>query len=93
MSKRVIEHEVKLEKSVKIILAALAFGVLAHAFVPAFNITSALAKAHIGRVTKTLGTGTISVRVISPVRLSGNIGLGGKLGLGGAVKCIGCGPE
>lgn len=43
MTKRVIEHEVKLEKSVKIILAALAFGVLAHAFAPAFGVREASA--------------------------------------------------
>ena len=43
MTKRVIEHEIKLEKSVKIILAALAFGVLAHAFAPAFSIKEAFA--------------------------------------------------
>jgi hypothetical protein len=43
MTKRTIEHEVKLEKSVKIILAALAFGVLAHAFAPAFSINDAMA--------------------------------------------------
>jgi hypothetical protein len=90
MSKRVIEHEIKLEKSVKIILAALAFAVLAHAFVPAFSVTSALANKHIGRVTKALGTGTITVRVVGPVKLSGKLGLGGKLGLSGTVKCIGC---
>lgn len=44
MTKRVIEHEIKLEKSVKIILAALAFGVLAHVFSPAFSIKDALAE-------------------------------------------------
>lgn len=43
MTKRVIEHEVKLEKSVKLILAVLAFGVLAHLFAPAFSIKEAFA--------------------------------------------------
>ena len=81
--KRVIEHEIKLEKSVKVILAALAFAVLAHAFVPAFSITSALAKKHISGKP-------LTVRLTGPVRLSGNVGLGGKLGLSGAVKCLGC---
>ncbi|NQV82902.1 MAG: hypothetical protein HQ494_03685 [Rhodospirillales bacterium] len=85
MTKRVIEHEIKLEKSVKIILGVLTFGILAHAFVPAFSVNSALAG-----VTKTLGSGTISVRVAGPVRLSGDLGLGGKLALGGAIKCNGC---
>ena len=75
MTKRVIEYEIKLEKSVKIILAALAFGVLAHAFVPAFSVKSAIAE-----VIK----GTLSVSLSGPVQLSGN------LGLGGAVRCHGC---
>ena len=77
MTKRVIQHEVKLEKSVKIIFAALAFGVLAHAFVPAFSVRSAVAEAI---------KGTLSVSLSGPVQLSG------KLGLGGAVKCKGCIP-
>lgn len=83
MTKRMIEHEVKLETSVKVILAALAFGVLAHAFVPAFSVTSAFAKKHISGKPFT-------VRLAGPVRLSGKLGLGGKLNLGGAVKCDGC---
>ncbi len=83
MSKRIIQHDVKLEKSVKIILAALAIGVLAHAFVPAFSVTSALAKKH-------AKSGAFTVRVTGPVRLNGKLGLGGKLDLGGAVKCEGC---
>ena len=75
MTKRVIEYEIKLEKSVKIILAAFAFGVLAHAFVPAFSIKSAIAEVI---------QGTLSVSLSGPVKLSGN------LGLGGAVRCHGC---
>lgn len=46
MTKRIIEHEIKLEKSVKIILAVLAFGVLAHAFAPAFGIKEANAQSN-----------------------------------------------
>ena len=75
MTKRVIEYEIKLETSLKIILAALAFGVLAHAFVPAFSVKSAVSE-----VIK----GTLSVSLSGPVQLSG------KLGLGGAVRCHGC---
>jgi len=75
MNKRVIEHEVKLEKSVKIILAALAFGVLAHAFTPAFGIKDALAEAI---------EGTLSINLKGPVKING------KLDLGGAVTCKGC---
>ncbi len=93
MTKRVIKHEVKLEKSVKFILSALAFGVLAHAFVPAFNVTSAIAATTSKKVAKTTGLGTVSVRLVGPVRLSGQLGLGGKLGLGGAIKCEGCVPK
>ena len=85
MTKRVIEHEIKLEKPVKIILAALAFGVLAHAFVPTFSAKSALARAH-----NILAKATLPVRIVGPVRLSGQLSLGGNLGLKGAVKCDGC---
>lgn len=45
MTNRVIEHEIKLEKSVKIVLAALAFGVLAHALAPVFHVKDALAES------------------------------------------------
>lgn len=44
MTKQVIEHEVKLETSVKIILAVFAFGVLAHLFAPALSINEAFAE-------------------------------------------------
>ena len=47
ITKRVIEHEIRLGKSVKIVLAALAFGVLAHAFAPVFHIKDALADGQI----------------------------------------------
>ena len=43
MTKRVVEHEIKLEKSVKIILGVLALGVLLNAFAPAFSVTDAFA--------------------------------------------------
>jgi len=51
MTKRVVQHEVKLEKSVKIILAAMAFGVIAHAFSPSFGIKEALAETLGGTIT------------------------------------------
>ena len=44
MSDRKITHEVKLQKSVIIILGVLAVGVMANAFAPAFNIKDALAQ-------------------------------------------------
>ena len=43
MTNRTIKHEVKLQKSVIIILAVLAFGVCANAFAPAFEIRDAKA--------------------------------------------------
>ena len=44
MTKRVVEHEIKLEKSVKIILGVLALGVLLNAFAPAFSVREAFAE-------------------------------------------------
>ena len=43
MTNRKITHEVKLQKSVIVILAVLAIGVMANAFTPALNVKSALA--------------------------------------------------
>jgi hypothetical protein len=43
MTKRVVEHEIKLEKSVKVILGVLALGVLLNAFAPVFSVREALA--------------------------------------------------
>ena len=43
MTKRVVEHEIKLEKSVKVILGVLAFGVLFNAFAPVLDVREALA--------------------------------------------------
>ena len=43
MTKRVIEHEIKLEKSVKIILGILAIGVFLNAFAPVFDVRKAFA--------------------------------------------------
>jgi len=44
MTKRVVEHKIKLEKSVKIILGVLAFGVFLNAFAPAFDVRKAFAE-------------------------------------------------
>ena len=44
MTKRVVEHKIKLEKSVKIILGVLALGVLLNAFAPAFSVREAFAE-------------------------------------------------
>ena len=43
MTKRVVEHEIKLEKSVKIILGVSALGVLLNVFAPVFFVREALA--------------------------------------------------
>ena len=43
MTKRVVEHKIKLEKSVKIILGVLAFGVFLNAFAPVFDVRNAFA--------------------------------------------------
>ena len=45
MTKRVEEHEIKLEESVKVILGVLALGVVLHAFVPIFDVTKAFAES------------------------------------------------
>ena len=42
MTKRVIEHEIKLQKPVIVILAVLAIGVCANALAPAFDVKEAL---------------------------------------------------
>ena len=51
MSDRKITHEVKLQKSVIIILGVLAVGVMAHAFAPAFSIKPALAEILTGHIS------------------------------------------
>ena len=48
MTQRVIKHEIKLQKSVIIILGVIAFGLCANAFVPSFNVKSALAYDELG---------------------------------------------
>jgi hypothetical protein len=48
MTKRVVEHEIKLEKSVKIILGVLALGVLLNALAPAFSVREAFAELSSG---------------------------------------------
>ena len=44
MSKRVVSHEIKLEKSVKIILGIFAVGVFMNSFSPAFDVKEAFAE-------------------------------------------------
>ena len=44
MTQRIVRHDVKLQKSVIIILGVLAFGVCANAFSSVFNVKEVLAK-------------------------------------------------
>ena len=46
MTNRTVKHEIKLQKSVIILLGFLAFGVCANAFSPAFAIKDATAQRH-----------------------------------------------
>ena len=48
MNKRVVEHKIKLEKSVKIILGVLAVGVFLNAFAPVFDVRKAFAEIRSG---------------------------------------------
>jgi hypothetical protein len=48
MSERVVRHEVKLQKSVIVILGFLAFGVCANALAPAFSVKDAHAQLVLG---------------------------------------------
>ena len=55
MTKRVVEHEIKLEKSVKIILGVLAFGVFLNAFAPVFDVRKAFALDNYDSISVNLG--------------------------------------
>ena len=61
MTKRVVEHEIKLEKSVKIILGVLAVGVFLNAFAPAFSVREAFAQLNDGDTIKVKVRGTVNV--------------------------------
>ena len=62
MTKRVVEHEIKLEKSVKIILGVLAFGVLLNAFAPVFDVRKAFAELSYGDEINVRVVGSVAVR-------------------------------
>ena len=59
MTKRVVEHKIKLEKSVKIILGVLAFGVFLNAFAPVFDVRKAFALSGGERIDVFLTGGSI----------------------------------
>ena len=52
MTNRTIKHEVKLQKSVIVILAVLAIGVCANAFAPVFKVEEAQASSGVQKVTQ-----------------------------------------
>jgi hypothetical protein len=51
MTNRTIKHEVKLQKSVIVILGILAFGVCANALAPSFSVKDAKASSRVQKVT------------------------------------------
>jgi len=62
MSNRTIKHEVKLQKSVIIILGVLAVGVFLNAFAPAFSVKEALAELSNYSTLNVSHSGHISVQ-------------------------------
>ena len=48
MSNKTITHEVKLQKSVIVILGIMAFGLCANVFAPALSVKDAMAELHNG---------------------------------------------
>ena len=62
MTQRTIEHEVKLENSVKSILSALAIGVRANAFAPSFVVKDMLAELRGGEKFKVKLSGDLKVK-------------------------------
>jgi hypothetical protein len=61
MTNRTIKHEIKLEKSVKIILAILAVGVFLNAFAPAFSVKEAFAELSHGSFLNVDLTGKVDI--------------------------------
>jgi hypothetical protein len=59
MTSRVVEHKIKLEKSVEIILGVLAFGVFLNAFAPVFDVRKAFAELEYGDKIKVELSGSV----------------------------------
>ena len=59
MTNRTIKHEIKLQKSVVVILGILAIGVCANAFAPAFSIKEAMAQLSHGSTLYIKHSGSI----------------------------------
>ena len=51
MTDKTIKHEIKLQKSVVVILGILAVGIFANAFAPAFSIKEAMAQGLMGSIS------------------------------------------
>jgi len=50
VTQQTLKHEIKLQKSVIVVLGILAIGVCANAFAPAFSIKDALAQVSVPRI-------------------------------------------
>ena len=65
MNKRVVEYEVKLEKSVKVILAVFAVGVFLNAFSPVFDVRKAHGQGGVQRMALCNEQGTACAQIMS----------------------------
>ena len=65
MNKRVVEHKIKLEKSVKIILGVLAVGVFLNAFAPVFDVRKAHGQGGVQRMALCNAQGTACAHIMS----------------------------
>ena len=61
MTNKTITHEVKLQKSVIVILGIMAFGLCANVFAPALSVKDAMAELNNGSVIYVAHSGSISV--------------------------------
>ena len=68
--KRIVTHEIKLEKSTKIILLVMALGILAHAFQFTAPIEDALAETLSGKLSINLNHSGIATFMIPGVFLT-----------------------
>ena len=66
MNKQVVEHKIKLEKSVKIILGVLAVGVFLNAFAPVFDVREAHGQRGVQRMALCNEQGTACASVMQP---------------------------
>ena len=70
MTNRTIKHEVKLQKSVIVILAVLAIGVCANAFAPAFSVTEAMEDTGwLRNINSAIGDVAVSIGNIAACRM------------------------